>query len=261
MAKNDIQEFVSKKFGIIRAAMIDGEPYFVGKDIANALGYTDTDKAIRKHVDDDDKCDFSTRQIGGSKSKGKGSNQKIKLINESGLYSLILSSKLPDAKKFKKWVTKEVLPSLRINGFYETEEWKRIRKLGKENRINMTSAIRMFVDYCEYMFIDPNDLISDYFDNPYSAITCLVNSIINLPYINDRDSLPDKTLSLLDICESIVCRIIINDVVDHKKPKKILKHIKNKLLKLREEAIEMGILEDTIFVDMWAKTNQDDASD
>ena len=86
-------------------------------------------------------------------------------------------------------------------------------------------------------------------------------SIINLPYINDRDSLPDKTLSLLDICESIVCRIIINDVVDHKKPKKILKHIKNKLLKLREEAIEMGILEDTIFVDMWAKTNQDDASD
>lgn len=249
----NIVDYPSKKFGIIRAGMIDGEPYFVGKDVAKALGYKDTKDAIKKHVDPEDKR--------GRRIASPSGVQETIVINESGLYSLILSSKLPDAKKFKKWVTKEVLPSLRINGFYETEEWKRIRKLGKENRINMTSAIRMFVDYCEYMFIDPNDLISDYFDNPYSAITCLVNSIINLPYINDRDSLPDKTLSLLDICESIVCRIIINDVVDHKKPKKILKHIKNKLLKLREEAIEMGILEDTIFVDMWAKTNQDDASD
>ena len=262
MAKEiNIVDYPNKKFGIVRATIIDDEAYFVAKDVAKALGYKDTDQAIRKHVDEDDKLDFSTRHFDGSKNKGKGSVQTIKLINESGLYSLILSSKLPDAKRFKKWVTKEVLPSLRASGFYETEEWKRIRKLGKENRINITSAIRMFVDYCDYMFIDPNDLISDYFDNPYSAISCLINSVINLPYVNDRDKLPDKILSLLDICETIVCRIIINDVVDHKKPKKILKHIKNKLLKLREEAIEAGILEDTIFVDMWAKTNHDDNDD
>ena len=95
----------------VRAIAIDGEPWFVGKDVAEALGYSNTRKAIRNHLDDDEKME--ERIV--TPSRGK---QKMTLINESGLYSLILSSKLDSAKKFKKWVTNEVLPSIRKNGGY-----------------------------------------------------------------------------------------------------------------------------------------------
>ena len=81
--------------------MINNEPWFVGKDVASVLGYTDTRKAIRMHVDDDDK--------GGDILSTPGGRQQITIINESGLYTLILSSKLPQAKEFKRWVTSEVL--------------------------------------------------------------------------------------------------------------------------------------------------------
>ena len=81
--------------------VINGEPWFVGKDVASVLGYTDTRKAIRMHVDDDDK--------GGDILSTPGGRQQITIINESGLYTLILSSKLPQAKEFKRWVTLEVL--------------------------------------------------------------------------------------------------------------------------------------------------------
>ena len=90
--------------------VINGEPWFVGKDVASVLGYTDTRKAIRMHVDDDDK--------GGDILSTPGGRQQITIINESGLYSLILSSKLPQAKEFKRWVTNEVLPQIRKTGGY-----------------------------------------------------------------------------------------------------------------------------------------------
>ena len=102
--------FNNPEFGEIRIVNISGEPWFVGKDVADALGYSDTDKAIRTHVDDEDKL---TRQIGGS-----GQNRNMMIINESGLYSLILSSKLPSAKQFKRWITSEVLPAIRKTGGY-----------------------------------------------------------------------------------------------------------------------------------------------
>lgn len=105
-----IQTFQHSDFGSIRTITINNEPWFVGKDVAQALGYGDTDQALRKHVDAEDKL---TRQIDGS---GQGRN--MTLINESGLYSLILSSKLPTAKQFKRWVTSEVLPAIRKNGYY-----------------------------------------------------------------------------------------------------------------------------------------------
>lgn len=89
---------------------ISGEPWFVGKDVAAALGYVDTAQAIRKHVDDEDK--------GVVEATTPGGKQKITTINESGLYSLMLKSKLPGAKKFKRWVTSEVLPSIRRAGAY-----------------------------------------------------------------------------------------------------------------------------------------------
>lgn len=107
---NDLTIFENPEFGRLRGLKISGEPWFVGKDVAAALGYVDTAQAIRKHVDDEDK--------GVVEATTPGGKQKITTINESGLYSLMLKSKLPGAKKFKRWVTSEVLPSIRRAGAY-----------------------------------------------------------------------------------------------------------------------------------------------
>ena len=106
----DIQIFNNPEFGEIRTTIVDGEPYFVGKDVAEVLAYKETAKAIREHVDDDDK--------GVSVLDTPGGKQKMVVINESGLYGLVFGSKLPTAKKFKHWVTSEVLPTIRKTGSY-----------------------------------------------------------------------------------------------------------------------------------------------
>lgn len=110
----NIQVFQNPEFGMVQAMEINGVPYLVAKDVAEVLGYTNTQKAIRDHVDAEDKL---TERIVLS-----GQNREVYLINESGVYSLILSSKLPRAKEFKRWVTAEVLPSIRKHGAYMTEE-------------------------------------------------------------------------------------------------------------------------------------------
>lgn len=109
---NDLMIFQSPEFGKIRTVEVDGEPWLVGKDVARALGYAKPENAIATHVDDEDKT--------STLIQGSGSNYKSKatIINESGLYSLVLSSKLPGAKKFRRWVTGEVLPSIRKTGGY-----------------------------------------------------------------------------------------------------------------------------------------------
>ena len=107
---NDLKIYENKEFGEIRTVNIDGEPWFVGVDIATALGYSNTRDAIAKHIDNEDKA---TVAIHDGRQK-----RNITAINESGLYSLILSSELPSAKAFKRWVTSEVLPSIRKNGGY-----------------------------------------------------------------------------------------------------------------------------------------------
>ena len=108
---NELKIFSNPDFGEVRTLSIDGEPWFVGKDVADILGYTNPRDALAKHVDDEDKntvaiCD------------GTPGNPNTTVINESGLYSLVLSSKLPTAKKFKRWVTSEVLPAIRKHGGY-----------------------------------------------------------------------------------------------------------------------------------------------
>jgi prophage antirepressor-like protein len=113
---NELKVFENSEFGSIRTVNIDNEPYFVGKDVAQVLGYSNTRKAIADHVDDEDKKDGVTIR------DTIGRNQSTVAINESGLYSLILSSKLPSAKRFKRWVTSEVLPSVRQTGAYMTPE-------------------------------------------------------------------------------------------------------------------------------------------
>ncbi len=114
---NNLKIFNSEEFGNIRTVTIDNEIWFVGKDVAEILSYTNTRDALAKRVDEEDKRD------GVAICDPIGREQKPVLINESGLYSLILSSKMPNARKFKRWVTSEVLPALRKTGHYEIENY------------------------------------------------------------------------------------------------------------------------------------------
>lgn len=111
---NKLQVFNNQEFGSVRTLTLNDEPWFVGKDVAKILGYVDTNKAIAMHVDEDDKLNDKTALSLGQRGGW--------FINESGLYSLVLSSKLPSAKKFKRWVTSEVLPALRKTGQYQVKE-------------------------------------------------------------------------------------------------------------------------------------------
>lgn len=110
-----VQIFSNEEFGRIRTIAINGEPWFVGKDVAERLGYSKPRNAIAAHVDEEDKK--------GAPIQGDlGGEQEMTIINESGLYSLVLSSKLPQAKAFKRWITSEVIPSIRKRGMYATAE-------------------------------------------------------------------------------------------------------------------------------------------
>ena len=145
METKSIQVFNNTEFGEIRSMTINGEPWFVGKDVAAALGYERPDNAIRKHVDDEDKL---THQISAS-----GQNRTMYIINESGMYSLILSSKLEGAKRFKRWVTSEILPSIRKTGAYATDsaaaEYKarelRIKEMNAQARLINAETRRLTV--------------------------------------------------------------------------------------------------------------------
>ena len=115
--ENNMVIFKNEEFGNVRTLLINDEPFFVGKDVAMALGYTDINHTIVDHVDEEDRVNSKTQGQIDPEFGQRGTW----LINESGLYSLILSSKLATAKKFKHWVTNEVLPSIRKNGIYATD--------------------------------------------------------------------------------------------------------------------------------------------
>lgn len=113
-----MQIFAFEEKEEIRTLLINDEPYFVGKDVADALGYKNTRDALSKHVDEEDKGVANRDTLGGK--------QELTIINESGLYSLIFKSQLPSSKKFKRWVTNEVLPAIRKNGMYVKENQTRL---------------------------------------------------------------------------------------------------------------------------------------
>ena len=137
--ENNLEIFTNPEFGNIRIIDKNGEPWFIGKDVAEALGYEASRNAITKHVDDEDKL---THQISAS-----GQNRNMTVINESGLYSLILSSKLPTAKKFKRWVTSEVLPAIRKHGNYTApKQESKSKSIDLEIRLNNSKA-RMASEY------------------------------------------------------------------------------------------------------------------
>lgn len=111
---NELQIFENSEFGSVRTILIDNEPFFVGKDVAEILGYADTYGALKKHVDEEDKQNCQNDSFETPRG--------MTVINESGLYSLVIGSKLPSARKFKRWVTSEVLPSIRKHGMYAEDE-------------------------------------------------------------------------------------------------------------------------------------------
>lgn len=111
---NELKVFDNPEFGEIRTVDINNEPWFVGKDVASILGYKDTVNALKAHVDDEDKRGWQITTPSGT--------QQMTIINESGLYALVLSSKLPTAKAFKRWITHDVVPSIRKHGAYMTPE-------------------------------------------------------------------------------------------------------------------------------------------
>ncbi|MCI9274199.1 MAG: phage repressor protein/antirepressor Ant [Clostridiales bacterium] len=131
---NELQIFNSPEFGEIRTIERDGEPWFVGKDVAAALGYKEPTKATRDKVDSEDR--------GVSKIDTPSGTQEMTIINESGLYSLVLSSKLPTAKQFKRWVTSEVLPSIRKHGAYMTPETLEQAILNPDTIIKIATALK-----------------------------------------------------------------------------------------------------------------------
>ena len=147
METKSIQVFNNTEFGEIRTVKINGEPYFVGKDVAAALGYTNTRKALADHVDNEDKKDGVTIR------DSIGREQNPIIINESGMYSLVLSSKLEGAKRFKRWVTSEILPSIRKTGAYATDsaaaEYKarelRIKEMNAQARLINAETRRLTV--------------------------------------------------------------------------------------------------------------------
>ena len=117
----------------VRTILVNDEPYFVGKDIADVLGYSNPQKAIRDHVDLEDKTQNDSFTVNGT---------AVVLINESGLYSLILKSKLPSAKKFKRWVTSEVLPAIRKHGGYLTPEKVEEALLNPDTIIQLSNSTK-----------------------------------------------------------------------------------------------------------------------
>lgn len=162
----DLQIFKSEEFGSVRTVVINDEPYFVGKDVAAILGYAKERNAIATHIDDDDR---RVAPIQGD----LGGVQEMTVINESGLYSLIFSSKLPKAKEFKRWVTSEILPTIRKHGAYMTAETLEQAILNPDMMIKLCTALKDEQDKNKKLSLENSQLSvekqimqpkSDYFD-------------------------------------------------------------------------------------------------
>ena len=140
---NKISTFNNPEFGAVRTTTINDEPYFVGKDVAIALGYERPTDAARKHIDPEDR--------GVAKIETPSGTQEMTVINESGLYSLILSSKLPTAKKFKRWVTAEVLPAIRKTGGYVNDTAQFVESYFGQLEPSQKHALTMMFDESKRM--------------------------------------------------------------------------------------------------------------
>ena len=193
-----IYNFFNEHFGKVRGCLIDNEPWVVGRDVAKALGYGDVNQAIRKHVDIEDK---RGRRIDAPSGGGL---QTAIFINEAGVYSLIFSSKLKSAKKFRKWVFKEVLPAIRSTGTYVDPNHYLIRRLCTDIRKYETSAIARLMRYGE---VNGIELTEEHKNRIYAEITSYVNKVCGIPK-GKRDFV--NTVELINCigCEARVAAII-----------------------------------------------------
>lgn len=183
---NELQVFQNPEFGSIRTTMIDDEPWFVGKDVATALGYAQPSKAVIDHVD----CEDKTFRMMSTSDFQNGNLVKTAIINESGLYSLILSSKLPSAKKFKRWVTSEVLPAIRKTGSYTVIQTQ--RDLTKDDYLKAA----LIVSRCK------NERLP-YVLNFLESAGFYVPDIQKIPVITNRNVVNDSVVNFLDYYDGI----------------------------------------------------------
>ena len=198
MKDNALINFNNADFGNVRAMLIDGEAWFVGKDVAEALGYEAPRNAIKKHVDAEDKL---THQISAS-----GQNRNMTLINESGMYALVFGSQLDSAKKFKRWVTHDVLPSIRKTGSYSVQDdprWLQTRQNTKLSHKPFTDAINLLIEYLNsrgQKFHDVNWI--------YGHLTNVIQNHCGVQR-EQRDNTPVANLNKLDQVQSMVANIIL----------------------------------------------------
>lgn len=165
---NKLTVFENEEFGKIRTVTVNNEPYFVGKDVAEVLGYERGTKAIRDHVDEDDVYEIPIQD-------SIGRMQNTPVINESGLYSLILSSKMPNAKKFKHWVTSEVLPSIRKHGAYMTDDTLKQALTSPDFLIQLATELKKEKELNEQLTADnlrmkPKEIFADAVSSSDTAI-------------------------------------------------------------------------------------------
>ena len=167
--KNQI--FKNDEFGQIRICVVNGETYFVGKDVASALGYKNSMDALMRHVDEEDK------QASGFTMGGQQYNMTV--INESGLYSLILSSKLDSAKRFKRWVTSEVLPQIRKNGHYELAKQNRVLESRNALLEEITAQQKPLTDYARNILSSTQTVTVTQIAQDYGFTAVRFNELLN----------------------------------------------------------------------------------
>lgn len=221
---NALQVFKSDEFGKVRILIIDGEPWFVGIDVANILKYSNTRDALANHVDEEDKNTVAIHD-------GIRGNPNRVVINESGVYSLIFGSTLPSAKKFKRWVTSVVLPTIRKNGSYAVTDWTAARLSGKATRLQETDVLKQLVEYAREQGSKHADML-------YMVYTKLVKGYIP----NARDELTVHELEMIKLMENIIIQTIRRGMVDEKHYKEIYKDCQYRL----DQFTDIGYL-DTIF--------------
>ena len=164
--RNEIEIFNNENFGQIRTIVIDGEPWFIGKDIAIALGYSDPKDALKKHVYTEDKEVFQKGRFATLENIDKLSipNRGMTFVNESGLYSLIFGSKLDSAKQFKRWVTSEVLPSIRKTGGYVATQSNKVETMLEDMGCNM-KVVYAQINNMENMLGEQTEKLNQVVDN------------------------------------------------------------------------------------------------
>ena len=192
---NEIQIFNNEEFGRIRLVLINDEPWIVGKDAAQALGYSNHRDAIYKHVDDEDKNTVANRD-------GIQGNPNMTIINESGLYALIFGSKLPSARRFKHWVTSEVLPTIRKTGRYSPNTY-RIQDAPLSEVTALLHEASSFLREMDKVMRDQNSHPSDIAEEFKSVcsqlgIVKLSDDFVKVPYVYETEFFP---LSAIEGCE------------------------------------------------------------